>query len=209
MRLFVIGATGKTGMELVDLALKQGHRVTAFVRSPEKITASDKDLHVLQGSPEDIQAMAEAMEGHDAVLSALGPKPGEIFTALNKRTWTMERFAANTLLAMEKAKVSKLVLFSSSGLFPGQNLYIRFLSALARHHMEDLKQMEKAVTESPLDWTIARPNWLAKGANEQYRAQVGTLPPAALKMSFRALAKFMLDTVEGGLYARQILGLGK
>jgi putative NADH-flavin reductase len=209
MRLFIIGATGKTGTELVDLALKQGHQVTAFVRSPEKITVVDKDLSVLQGSPGDIEGMAQAMKGQDAVFSALGPQPGEVFTDLKKRTWTMEKFAANILSAMEKAKVEKLVLFSSAGLFPGQNLFVRFLGALAHNHMEDLKRMEKTVAESPLDWTIARPNWLAPGPDEGYRAQAGALPPKALKMTFRALAKFMLDTVEKGVYKRQIVGLGK
>jgi len=75
--------------------------------------------------------------------------------------------------------------------------------------MKDLKGMEKVVTESSLNWTIVRPNWLAQGQDEQYRAQVGALPAKALKTSFRALAKFMLDTVEGRQYQRQILGLGK
>jgi NAD(P)H-binding len=72
-----------------------------------------------------------------------------------------------------------------------------------------LRRMEKTVTESRVDWTIARPAWLGTGLDEQYRAQKGALPPGADKMTFRALARFMLDTVEGGLYPRQILGLGK
>jgi putative NADH-flavin reductase len=209
VRLFILGATGNTGTEIMDLALKQGHQVTAFVRSPEKITLVDKGLKVIKGSPDDVEGMSQAMKGQDAVFSALGPKPAEIFTALKNRSWTMEKYAANTLLAMEKAKVDKLVLFSSAGLFPGQNLFVKFLSALAHNHMKDLKGMEKVVTESNFNWTIARPAYLAKGTDEQYRAQIGALPPRALKMSFRALAKFMLDTVEEGLYKRQILGLAK
>ena len=209
MRLFIIGATGKTGSELVDLALKQGHRVTAFVRSPEKISARNKRLKVIKGSPEDIPGMAKAMKGQEAVFSALGPKPGEIFTSLKKRAWTMERFAANILSAMKKAKVKKLVLFSSAGLFPHQDLLVHFLSALAHHHMKDLKGMEKTVTRSSTDWTIARPAWLGAGPDENYRAQKNALPPKSLKMTFRALAKFMLDVVEEGTYKRQIVGLGK
>lgn len=209
MRLFILGANGNTGAELVDLALKQGHQVTAFVRSPKKITVVNKKLRIVKGSPDDIEGMSRAMKGQNAVFSTLGPKPSEVFTALNKRTWTMEKFTANILLAMKKAKVKKLVVFSSAGLFPGQNLFVKFLSALAHNHMEDLKRMEKAVTGSPLDWTIARPAWLAPGPDEDYRARIGALPPGPLKMSFRALAKFMLDTVKEGLYKRQILGLAK
>jgi hypothetical protein len=88
--------------------------------------------------------------------------------------------------------------------FPG-----RYEVNLAHNHMEDLRRMEKVVTESPLNWTIARPSYLAKGTNEKYRAQIDALPSGPLKMTFRALAKFMLDTVEGGLYKRQIMGLAK
>jgi len=38
MKLFLIGATGRTGREIVQQALERGHQVTAFVRSPESIT---------------------------------------------------------------------------------------------------------------------------------------------------------------------------
>ena len=208
MRLFILGATGKTGTELVDLALKRGHQVTAFVRSPEKITVVNKGLTVIQGSPGDVDGMTAAMKGQDAVFSVLGPKPKETFIALEKRTWTLEDFAAKTLTAMKQAGVPKLVILSSAGQFPGQNLFVRFLSFLARHHMEDMRRMDKAVSESSVDWTIARPNWLAKGPDEKYRSQANALPPKAHKMSFRALASFMLDTVEGGSHARLIVGLG-
>ena len=209
MRLFILGANGKTGSELMDLALKQGHQVTAYVRSPEKITVRNKKLKVVKGSLEDIQGMARAMKGQAAVFSAVGPKPGEVFTAIRKRTWTMEKSALNLISAMKKAKVKKLVVFSSAGLFLGQNIFVNLLSAMAHNHMTDLKQMEKAVARSPLNWTIARPNWLEKGTDLHYRAQINALPPKPLKMTFRALAKFMLDTVEEGLYQRKIIGLGK
>jgi len=86
----------------------------------KKIKAVNKRLKAIRGGLEDIITMSKAMRGQDAVLSALGPKPGEMLTALTKRNWTMEQFAANTLMAMKKAKVKKLVLFSSAGLFPAR-----------------------------------------------------------------------------------------
>jgi len=51
MRLFILGANGKTGTQLVDLALARNHQVTAFVRSPEKITRRHPNLQVLHGDP--------------------------------------------------------------------------------------------------------------------------------------------------------------
>ncbi len=37
MRLFVLGASGGIGRQIIDQALERGDRVTAFVRSPEKL----------------------------------------------------------------------------------------------------------------------------------------------------------------------------
>ncbi len=82
MKLFVIGATGGTGREIVQQALERGHHVTAFVRSPETVTFRHERLSVLKGDVTDESQLSEAMRNHDAVLSALGPrevfKPGSL-----------------------------------------------------------------------------------------------------------------------------------
>lgn len=49
MKLFVIGATGGTGREIVQQALERGHHVTSFVRSPEPVTLRHEPLSVLKG----------------------------------------------------------------------------------------------------------------------------------------------------------------
>jgi putative NADH-flavin reductase len=49
MKLFVIGATGGTGQEIVQQAVARGHHVTAFVRSPETVTLRNERLSVLKG----------------------------------------------------------------------------------------------------------------------------------------------------------------
>ena len=53
MKLFVIGATGRTGEEIVQQALARGHHVTAFVRSPETVTLRHEALGVLKGNVTD------------------------------------------------------------------------------------------------------------------------------------------------------------
>jgi putative NADH-flavin reductase len=73
MRLFMLGATGGIGRQLVDQALERHHKVTAFVRSPQKLGAARDGLTVIQGDVRNADAMSEALAGHDAVLSALGP----------------------------------------------------------------------------------------------------------------------------------------
>ena len=68
MKLFVIGATGRTGREIVQQALARDHRVTAFVRSPEGITSRNGRLTVRKGNAMDESQLFEAMQNHDAVL---------------------------------------------------------------------------------------------------------------------------------------------
>ncbi len=77
MKLFVIGATGRTGREAIQQALARGHHVTAFVRSPESITLRNERLTVLKGNAIDENQLSDAMQDHDAVLSTLGPR--EVF----------------------------------------------------------------------------------------------------------------------------------
>lgn len=100
MKLFVLGATGRTGVELLDLALPR-HEVTAFVRSPEKIARRDPGLTVVKGNVQDAAEMAQALAGHDAVLSALGPTVGQAV----RGTTLMRTSAQSTLSAMRTARV--------------------------------------------------------------------------------------------------------
>ncbi len=209
MRYLILGATGKTGTQLLDLALQSGHGVTAFVRSPHKLSQTRAGLSVVQGSPANVSALAEAMAGHDVVFSALAPGMREILGNPAKRTWTMAGYASNITEAMAKAGVKRLVAFSSAGLFPGQGLFVRMLSYPARHHMADLKAMEAAYQASHVEWTVLRPTWLAAGPSEAYRVAVGALPERPKKLHFRGLAKALLDAATNGSHRRAFLGVGR
>lgn len=208
MRFFVLGATGKTGTQLLELALQQGHSVTAFVRSPQKLTARP-GLSIVQGSPSDVPSMARAMVGHDAVFSALAPNMSETMSAPSKRTWTMAGHASNIIAAMKQANVTRVLAFSSAGLFPGQSLFVRLLSYPARHHMSDLKAMEATYQASELEWTLVRPTWMGAGDDDAYRVAPGALPTGSKAMHFRGLAKFMVEAASQGSHRREVMGIGR
>ncbi|MBL8949771.1 MAG: NAD(P)H-binding protein [Myxococcaceae bacterium] len=70
MNLVVFGASGATGRWLVELAVRQGHSVTAFVRRADSIARTD--VRVVQGDVGDRAAVSEVLAGCDAALSALG-----------------------------------------------------------------------------------------------------------------------------------------
>lgn len=76
MKILVIGATGGTGRCVVENALQAGHEVTAFARTPEKITLQHDRLHIAQGDVLDADTLLHAMLGQQAVICALGPAAG-------------------------------------------------------------------------------------------------------------------------------------
>jgi putative NADH-flavin reductase len=73
MRLFVLGATGKTGRALVSQGIARGHRITAFSRSAGGSDANEMLSSVL-GDPMLASELASALPGHGAVLSVLGSR---------------------------------------------------------------------------------------------------------------------------------------
>ncbi len=198
----MLGATGKTGTEIIDLACKQGHEVTAFVRSPQKLRPAPS-LTIVRGDPLRQEEIAAALPGHDAVLSAIGPPPREAF----RPNTLVTDCARATVNAMTACGVARLVIVSAAVLFPEKGLYFAFFRWLLRQHARDLCGMEEVVRASNLAWTIARPPRLKQSPEAGFRALRYALPPGSRSMSYRSVAAFMLDAIERRSHASEIVGL--
>ncbi len=202
-QLFILGATGGTGRALVEQARERGHLVTAFVRSPEKLGPPRDGVNVLRGDPRSADELRAALPGHDAVLSALGP-PGLGPTTL------VSDCARSIVTAMQATGVRRLLVIGVAVLFENDG----FLNAIGRRTFlrnvaRDSAEMERIVTTSGLDWTIARPPRLTNGAlTRAYGVADGRMPPAArLTISRADVADFLLDELEHPAHVRQVIGL--
>src|SRR5437899_4478330 len=121
MRLLVLGATGRIGTEILDIARTRGHQVTAFVRSPQKLTRNPS-LTIVRGDPLRPETIAPVLRGHDAVLSAIGPHPRDAF-----RPGTLVADSARaTVEAMAASGVTRLAIVSAAVLFPENGLFFDF-----------------------------------------------------------------------------------
>ncbi len=72
MKLALIGPTGFVGAAILTEALQRGHAVTALSRHPEKL-AAQPGLRVARADVLDPAQVADAVAGHDAVISAYNP----------------------------------------------------------------------------------------------------------------------------------------
>ena len=201
MKLFVMGATGRTGDEIVQQALERGHHVTAFARSPGAVILKHERLSVLKGNATDESQLSGAMQSHDAVLSALGPR--EVF----KPSSLLQDSALATTRAMQRSGVKRLVVLSAAAHFPG--VPNRIASFILRNHMRDSLAMEKIVKANGLDWTIARPPRLTQQDYLNYRSREGAAPRMGFTLSRKAVAAFMLDVIEQKKHIRKIVGIAK
>ena len=201
IKLFVIGATGRTGQEIVQQALARGHQVTAFVRSPENLTLRNERLTIFKGNAMDANQLSEAMQNHHAVLSTLGPH--KVF----ERSTMMHDSALATTRAMQRAGVNRLVALSAAAHFPGViNSIGRFV---LRNHMRDSLAMEEIVQSSGLDWTLARPPRLTQENSFTYRSREGAPPRMGFTLARKAVAAFMLNVIEQKQHLHKIVGIAK
>jgi putative NADH-flavin reductase len=201
MRLLILGATGPTGRELVSQALEQGHEVTAFARRPEAI--KNETVRVVQGDAmRDPYSVAEALNGQDAVVSALGL--GKVLIP-NRFT---ERSIGNIVPAMARAGVKRLVWMSSFGVgdtaraapLPMRLAYSTLLYAV----FKDKEAGEAELRKSALDWTIVYPTTLTDGPRTgTYRAGEELKLEGMPSISRADVAHFMLREVVDNAYLRR------
>ncbi len=204
-RIFILGATGGIGRELVSQALERHKRVTAFVRTPQKLGPPRQGLTVIQGNVLDSDKVAAALAGHDAVFSAMGP-PGPRRSTITSET------ARATVAAMKSAGVRRLLIVGVAVLFPDAGTLARvFRATFLRNVADDSAEMERIVMGSQLDWTIVRPPRLTNEPRTQrYGIVDGHLPDGAggaATISRADVADFLLDEVERSAHLRRIVGI--
>ena len=109
-KILVLGATGGTGSLIVAQAVARGHDVAALVRSAEK--ARDlKGAKFIVGDARNENALRQALNGQDIVISALGT-PASPF-----REVTLLSSATRALVsAMKAEQVSRLVCIKLSSM---------------------------------------------------------------------------------------------
>jgi putative NADH-flavin reductase len=208
MKLVVLGATGSTGLEIVRQAIERDHSVTAFVRSPERLKSFRDRITVKQGDLLDSAALEQVIKGHEAVLSAFGPRVPISETDAN----LLQQFAAALTSAMPRAGVRRVVIESVAFLFKDAIIppaYI-FGRMFFPGVVADASANENVLEKSGLDWTIVRPPKLTPTRyTGKYRALEGHLPLFGFNIPYADVADFMIKSVENDFASRKIFGVSR
>lgn len=198
MKIAIFGASGQTGLQVVQQALEHGYEVKAFVRDPNKLPITNAKLEIVQGDVLDPVSVDKAVEGVDGVILTLGSKPDTAPTVLAEGT-------TNIINAMKKHEVKRIIVESSYPM-SGSPESIEFLkkSGMDENQIAGMKPMlddkikqESETRESGLEWVIIRPMMLtneAKTGNYRVGEKLDVKPGD--KISRSDVADFMLKQLQ-------------
>jgi putative NADH-flavin reductase len=206
MRLVVLGATGGIGREIVRQAVERHHSVTAFVRVAESLRPFAGQISVMQGNLLDSHELGRAIAGHDAVLSAFGPRvPIAKTDAHLLRDFSVALTDAMTRTGVRRGLVVSTAFLFKDAIFPPAHLVGRlfFPGVVA-----DATDMEDVLRASKLDLTIVRPPQLNDRPHSgKFRARKDHLPFAGVSIPRADVADFMTQAVEAGTFRSAIVGV--
>lgn len=203
MRLLVVGATRGIGRRLVELALNDGHTVTALVRDQGRLQVSHDRLHVIKGDIRDRETVNQAVENQNAVCITIGINP------TRKSVTVFSEGAKNVIEAMTNSAPNHLICVTGIGAGDSKNhggfFYDRIFNPLMLKTIyEDKERQEALVRNSNLEWVIVRPGFLTNGPlTETYRVLVDLKGVTAEKISRADVAHFILSEIKKKRYLRK------
>jgi putative NADH-flavin reductase len=208
MKIALFGTGGTIGSRIAAEALRRGHQVTAVVRDPAGFAAKAKadGINVVQGDVTDPVSIANAVRGHDVVISAVGPGHSGKFGMLVE--------AARALLdGVARAGVKRLIIVGGAGsleVAPGVQLmdtpaFPAAWKPYAQAHRDALDVYRGNTT---LDWTYVSPaDHIEPGERTgHYRTggeQLVTDAKGESRISTEDYAVAMLDDIEHPAHIRQ------
>ena len=213
MKILILGITGKTGALAAEAALKRGHQVVGIARDPAKVTVSG--VEIIKGTPYDFETVQKAVNGCDAVISTLGMFPntqgmfGKIRSPLDSMSVSMK----NVVKSMQEKSIKRVVLMTALGVGDSKNLMPWLFGLIVKisnikYAYADHNRQEQVLENSSLDWTIVRPVMLTDKTDDLSIATnlkgSGKIKGSVTRI---AVANFMMDCIEKGLYIREKPGI--
>jgi putative NADH-flavin reductase len=198
MNIAVLGATGRTGAQIVEQALAAGHQVTAAARNHSQIARQHPRLSIVATDVMSASSIAGLLLGTDAVCSAIGSStPGQPTTLYSASM-------AVILTAMKRVGIRRIIAVTAIPAEPDalktamERMVIhKVLKLFFGGAYQDMALMERILSASDADWTVLRPPRLTDGrATGHYRTAVDTRLPRAVKICRADLARAMLDSID-------------
>lgn len=202
MNIFLLGATGGTGFEILKQLVRENHHVNTLVRTPSKLSLeglniADDQITIIEGDLFDVDNLSHHLENSDVIISALGTG------TQNKYTEIYSEGGRSILHAMRKAGLKKLITITSaiidmSDPSTDSFFYHRIIRPTYNKIYYDQVRWETILEENQnIDWICVRPPYLTdKGFTGKYRVRERHCPKGGSKISRADLADFIVKQID-------------
>ncbi len=212
MKIAIIGANGKIGSRITLEALNRGHTITGIARNPPSGDVTE-NLKWIRADVLDTVALAEAVKGHDAIVSAFGIEWGK------PETYSLFSDVARSLiLAAKQAGVKRLITVGGAGsleVAPGLQLVdtAEFPVGWKAGADEQRKSLEIFREENELDWTFFSPAIMIEPGARTGKFRLGKDNPVfningKSDISYDDYAVALIDELEKPQFIRQRFTIG-
>ena len=197
----LLGATGRTGRQVIAQAPARSVKIKALARDPSKLAGLG--LEVVAGDVRDEAALRRLFTCTDAVISALGPR--------SIRAHVQSGAMGGLIATMRVTGVKRYVgVTSAAAVLPGERpgRVLRGLlwlaKALVPAYVEDKRAEAESLAASEVEWTLIRvPGLLVDGEGGDVAVSL-ILPRGLPRPAQRqAVARVMLDAVLERKWIRQ------
>jgi putative NADH-flavin reductase len=202
MKILILGPTGGTGQQLVIQSLEQHHEVTALARDPSKLKLQHERLTVIEGNALDKDLLMKALEGKDAVISALG-------VGKSLKSEDLISNAVNILIpSMNETNVKRLIFISAFGVgetFKQANFIQKIIFRWPLKNMyADKSKADEQIRNSKLEWTLVYPVLLTDAPRTAKYKVAEKLPMKGMpKISRADVADFILLQLRDNSFLRK------
>ncbi len=155
MRIVVFGAAGVLGSRITDELVRRGHTVKVVVHAGSKLPSPRPRTVSVDAEVTNPTSVVEAVRGADAVVSAIGPGPGQNASVVLGA-------ARGLLNGLRKAGVHRLVVVGGAGsleVSPGVDLADTAQFPAEWKPVADAHRAALAIyrEEPDLEWTVVSP----------------------------------------------------
>lgn len=195
MQITVFGAGGRVGRLVVGELLARKHQVIAVIHNKSPFFTEDPGLHIIKGDIYQAAQVAEALQGSQAVISALGSwgTPAKDIQTVGMTT---------IVPAMQTQGIRRIISVTGSGAFAPNDTISKFDSLthmagqlLAGKVLYDGEAHIKLLNNSGLDWTVIRSPVMTSNPATKYSLQTKRPLPWAL-ISRYTVAQAMADQLD-------------
>lgn len=203
MKLFLLGATGRTGGLILRQALQMGWQVHCLVRNKDKLLVHDPLMTVFEGNPNHLEELKPAMKGCHNVISVLNISRNSDFpwSPLCTPKTYLSDVMQNLIKACNVLGIKRVVLCSAWGVGETWHQVPFWFKATIKYSnirfaYKDHERQEGLLEDTPLDWTIVRPVGLVNFKKQKaVTAKPPDKAPPGWLISRSDLALYFLETV--------------